>query len=157
MKLEETRQSLLMFLQGLNVAEWHTAVQTEDAAWNVADIVRHLINAEKGMTGLIEQFQQGNNPVPPDFDRERYNRRAVEKTATMTPPEVLAALAENRTHLRQVIAGLTAEDWQKKGRHASLRIMTVEEVLQMIADHEQAHLEEMQQRIQGGTDTRLVE
>ena len=146
-KLAEARAPLWAFLQALDEAQWETAVQTEDAQWTISDIVRHLVNAESGMTGLIIQFQQGNDPVPPDFDRERYNKRIVEKTKALTPPQLLEAMTTNRAKLLQVIDTLTDDDWQKNGRHASLNIYTIEEVCQIIAGHEELHLLDMKKAL----------
>lgn len=147
-KLQTNRDALLSFLQSLDETEWETAVQSEDAEWAISDIVRHLVNAEKGMTGLIVQFQQGKDPVPPDFDRERYNKRIVEKTKDLTPVQLMEAMVENRTKLLAVIETLNEEDWQKKGRHASLNIYTVEEVCHIIADHEALHLADIKKAIE---------
>ncbi len=146
-KLAETRAPLMTFLQNLDEAQWETAVQSEDAEWTISDIVRHLVSAESGMTGLIIQFQQGKDPVPPDFDRERFNKRAVEKTKSLTPPQLLEAMTTNRAKLLDVIDTLTEEDWQKNGRHASLNIYTIEEVCQIIAGHEELHFEDMQKAV----------
>jgi uncharacterized protein (TIGR03083 family) len=144
-KLVQTRRALLAFLGGLDEAKWETAVQIEDASWTIADVVRHLVNAEQGMTGLIEQFKAGKDPVPPDFDRERYNKSRVRKTQDLTPSDLLNKMETNREHLLTVLETLQPEDWAKKGRHASLRIMTIEEVSHTIADHEAGHLTEMKQ------------
>lgn len=142
-KLMQTRADLVELLVGLDEKGWQTAVQSEDAHWSVADIIRHLMNAEKGMTRLIQEFQQGNDPVPPDFDLERYNIRSVQKTQELAPAALLQALATNRMQLLQLIDQLRDDDWQKKGRHASMRIMTIEEVCHAIANHEAQHLEEI--------------
>lgn len=146
-KLAETRAPLWAFLQDLDETQWETAVQSEDEEWTVSDIVRHLTNAESGMTNLIKQFQQGKDPVPPDFDRERYNKRAVEKTKDLTPPQLLEAMKTNRAKLLDFIEALEEEDWQKNGRHASLNIYTIEEVCHIIADHEELHLQDMKKAL----------
>ncbi len=143
-RLHQTRTALVDCLQGLTATEWETAVQSEDARWTVADIVRHIVSAEKGMIGLIQQFQQGNDPVPADFDLARYNQRSVQKSQELSPPDLLAALNDNHMRLLQVIEGLAPEDWQKKGRHGSMRILTIEEVCQVIADHDATHLADIQ-------------
>ncbi|GIK54983.1 MAG: DinB family protein [Chloroflexi bacterium] len=148
-KLNQTRATLLDYLQGLEAERWDTAVQSEDAQWTVADIVRHLVSAEKGMIGLIEQFQQGNDPLPADFDLARYNQRSVQKSQELTPADLLAALESNHTRLLQVIDGLSAEDWQKKGRHGSMRILTIEEVCHVIAGHDMTHLADIQKAMSG--------
>ena len=142
-KLVETRTALVSFLKGLSTEEWETAVQIEDANWTIADVVRHLVNAESGMTSLIEKFKVGEDPVPPDFDRERFNKSRVRKSQDVPPAQLLAQMEMNRAHLLTVLDNLQPEDWQKKGRHASLRILTIEEVCHVIADHEWAHYEDM--------------
>ena len=146
-KKVNVRRELLSVLEGLSGKEWETAVYAEDTKWTISDILRHLVSAEKGMTSLIVQFQQGNNPVPPDFDRERYNKRIVEKAKEKSPTELLAEMEENQAQFLEVLASLTDEDWQKNGRHASLNIYTIEELCHLIPDHEQNHLQHIQNAI----------
>ncbi|MCB8945155.1 MAG: maleylpyruvate isomerase N-terminal domain-containing protein [Ardenticatenaceae bacterium] len=141
------RQELLAVLAGLGEAEWETAVYAENNEWTISDIVRHLVNAEKGMTGLITEFQQGNNPVPPDFDIERFNKRVVEKAKEKSQAELLAEFAANHETFLAVLAGLGDDDWEKNGRHASLQILTIEQICHLIPDHEQTHLAHIQQAI----------
>ena len=143
-KLNETRGALMVFLQGLDETQWETAVYSEGETWTATDVVRHLVNAESGMTGLIVQWQKGNDPVPPDFDLARFNQNAVAKNKDKTPAELLAEMETNRANLLQVIAGLEEDDWQKSGRHASLKIMTIEQTCNLIAGHEALHLKDLQ-------------
>ena len=141
------RQALLSLLRGLSDEEWQTAVYIDDSFWSISDILRHLVNAERGMTELINHFIQGNDPVPADFDRERYNNRIIEKTKEKSPTELLAELEKNEATFLETLAAITENDWTKKGRHASLRIMTIEEVCHLIPDHEQAHLLDIQKAL----------
>jgi hypothetical protein len=139
-KLNAERTALLTFLDGLMADDWQTAVYTEDANWTFADIVRHLVDAERGMIGLMQQWQQGKDPVPPDFDLVRWNARVVQKAAEKSPAELLAEMAKNRVNLLAFIESIQTAEWAKQGRHGSLRIMTIEEVCHLIADHELSHL-----------------
>ncbi|HFE67630.1 MAG TPA: DUF664 domain-containing protein, partial [Chloroflexi bacterium] len=91
-KLNETRSALMAFLQGLDEAQWETAVYSEGETWTAADVLRHLVNAESGMTGLIVQWQMGADPVPPDFDLARFNKSMVAKAKNKTPAELLAEM-----------------------------------------------------------------
>jgi uncharacterized protein (TIGR03083 family) len=143
-RLTAAREPLLACLQELDEVQWQTAVQSEDAQWSIADIVRHLNNAESGMIGLIQQWRIGNNPVPADFDLSRFNQRAVQKTQNLTPAELLAALQSNRQQLLTVIDSLEPDDWAKNGRHGSLQILTIEQVCLTIAGHEEIHLADIQ-------------
>ena len=141
------RQELMSVLQGLSEAEWETAVYTDGSRWTISDLLRHLVNAERGMTTLINQFLQGQDPVPADFDRERYNNRIVEKAKQKSPTELMAELVENEALFLETLAALTENDWQKKGRHASLHVLTIEEICHLIPDHEQAHLLDIQKAL----------
>lgn len=146
-KLNDERTSLVTFFQGLEESDWDTAVYHEDTTWTIADILRHLVDAEKGMTRLIMAWQQGDDPVRPDFDLERWNNRVIQKTAEKSPEELLTELRENRINLLSFIDTIQPEDWEKQGRHGSLRIMTIEEVCHLIANHELEHLKVMKEVI----------
>ena len=141
------RQELVGLLQGLSETEWETAVYIENNPWSISDILRHLVNAERGMTGLIAQIQQGNDPVPADFDRERYNQRTVQKTKEKSPAQLMGELEENEASFLETLATIGEDDWTKKGRHASLRILTIEEICHLIPDHEQAHIRDIQKAL----------
>ena len=143
-KLNKERATLLAFFESLDEAGWQTTVYHEDSTWTFGDILRHLVDAERGMTGLMRQWQQGNNPVPADFDLARWNHRVIQKTADKSPTELLSELRENRSNLLNFIETIQPDDWEKHGRHGSLRIMTIEEVCHLIADHELSHLNVMQ-------------
>ncbi|HRN66718.1 MAG TPA: DinB family protein, partial [Promineifilum sp.] len=73
-------------------------------------------------------------------DLARWNQRVVNKLADKGPRELLAGMADSRQALLEFIDSLEETDWGKKGRHASLKIMTIEEVCHLIADHEALHL-----------------
>lgn len=147
-KLNEERTALMAFFEQLEDAEWETAVYHEDTTWTITDILRHLVDAEKGMTGMIMQWQQGKNPVPADFDLERWNNRVVQKAAEKSPAELLDELRLNRINLLSFIDTIQEDDWAKQGRHGSLRIMNIEEVCHLIGDHELSHLAVMKEAIE---------
>ena len=146
-KLNEERAALMAFFEGLDGADWGTAVYDEETQWTVADILRHLVDAERGMTDLMSQWQQGRNPVPADFDLARWNNRVIQKTAEKSPDDLLAELRENRIKLLSFIGTIQEDDWARQGRHASLRILTIEEVCHLIGDHEMSHLKVMQEAV----------
>lgn len=139
-QLNEARAELMAFFEGLDEGSWETAVYHEGTTWTVADIVRHLVDAERGMTRMMAQWQQGKDPVSADFDLERWNNRVVQKAAEKSPDELLAEFRQNRINLLSFIDTIQDEDWGKQGRHSNLRIMSIEEVCHLIANHELDHL-----------------
>jgi hypothetical protein len=139
-KLNDTRRELIDLVSGLTDEQWYSAVFDDDSDWRAIDIVRHVADSERGMTNLMNQIKQGGEGVPPDFDLDRWNRRAVSKLQDKSPEELLEWMKESHTTLLSFIDTLEPGDWDKKGRHASLRIMSIEEICHLIADHEHMHL-----------------
>lgn len=151
-KLAASRGELLAFIAGLEEAAWKTAVFTpetddETAKWSALDIIKHLVNAEWGMTSLMMNIQSGKGGVPDNFDRSRYNNRSVSKLAGKTPTDLTDSLEQNRARLLAFINTLSDKDWGKKGRHASLNIYSIEEICHIIADHERDHIEDIKQAL----------
>lgn len=148
-KLAGSRQALVSVLDDVNEEDWQTVVYSEEAEWTIRDLFGHLVDAERGMTRLIEIIKEGGEGVPADFDQSRWNARAVQKSASKTPKELTDEMALNRAHLLEVLNTLTDSDWEKTGRHASLRILSIEEILNLIADHECRHMEDMSRALEG--------
>lgn len=99
------------------------------------------------MTVQITRINAGEETVPPDFDLNRWNKRSVEKAADKQPPELLTALDEGRTALKQVLDGLSDSDLDKRGRHSSLQIMSIEEIARLIGTHETDHMKIIADRL----------
>jgi hypothetical protein len=148
-KLAASREEMSALAASLNESDWDRLSYSEGSEWRLIDILRHVADSERGMTRLIVQIQSGGEGVPPDFDLHRWNQRAVSKLQDKTAADLLADMTTSRAELLAVIDSLDDADWDKKGRHASLRIMTIEEVCHLIADHEQAHAALMRQSLAG--------
>jgi hypothetical protein len=146
-KLARCRQDLLGFLGELDERDWEAVVYSEGAEWSATDLLRHLVDAERGMTMLITRILEGGEGAPADFDLTRWNARVIEKEKEKTAGQLVKEIKENRPVLLEVIASLGEGDWGKRGRHASLRIMSVEEICHLIADHERNHVEDMRQAL----------
>ena len=146
-KLAENRAALFGLLNGLNEEDWQTAVFSEETIWTVSDMVRHLEGAERSMIALMANIQQGGEGASEDFDLARFNASRIKKAKEKQPPELMADMEKNREDLLVFMDSLTEEDWQKKGRHGSLHIMTIEEICHIIADHEATHADDIAQAI----------
>ncbi|MBK7177345.1 MAG: DinB family protein [Chloroflexi bacterium] len=138
-QLEKSRRELLQVLTGLSEAEWETAVYTEGTTWQVIDLLRHLTDAENGMITLMARIRDGSDGVPEDFDLDRWNASRIKKIQAKTTIELFTDMAQNRANLLAFMDSLGEADWAKKGRHGSGRIMSLQEICQIIADHEQMH------------------
>ena len=138
-EIDSARNALLAQISQVNEDQWQNTVFAEGDNWTILDILRHLFNAEKSMGRLIETIKAGGEGAPADFDLARFNASRVRKSQALTTAEIKQGLVDSRAYILQVIEGLAAEDWEKKGRHGSMRILTIEEILYVIAEHDQTH------------------
>lgn len=145
--LENSRETLKRVLVQLQPEDWEKTVQDEDQKWTVRQILVHLADSHKGLSNQLMAFVEGRELIPPDFDLNRWNRRTVEKGADKTPAELIQVLEVGHTRLKEIIAGLNDTDFDKKGRHSSLQIMSVEELTRQIGDHEAAHARTIAERL----------
>jgi hypothetical protein len=118
---------------------WNTQVYSDGAAWTVLQLGIHLAISDKAQTNVVIGIAEGREVVPADFDLERYNKRSVEKRAEMTTEEIRTEMAAAREQLNAWLDTLDDAALTKQGRHASLRILTIEEFLGVIANHERTH------------------
>ena len=148
-QLSNARKDLLQWARKLDEGDWTEPVYVHDEEWTAQDVLRHLTWAEGGMIRLIQQIREGQEGVPPDFDLDRYNAGGVRKLMDKMPADLMAMMADNRERLLQILDDLSEEEIGLTGRHGSLRIMSIEEVLHRIADHEIEHLADLKQ-VAGG-------
>ena len=136
--LEESRQHLNYVLDRVGDG-WDTQVYTEGAAWTVRQLAIHLMISDKGQTSTAMGIARGEDPVPADFDLERYNRRSVEKRADAGLDDIRASLATSFAEREAWLDSLSDVDLEKRGRHGSGRVLSVEQIMQVMADHEREH------------------
>lgn len=144
-KLMLSRQNLLAVIENMDEEQWTKAVFADSAEWSVGDLLRHLTDAERGMTALMSQIRQGGEGVPADFDLARWNKSRVARLRDKSPAGLLTDLTTNRSQLLALLDSLEPEDWAKQGRHGSLQIMSIEQIFNIIADHERSHANDIRQ------------
>jgi uncharacterized protein (TIGR03083 family) len=122
---------------------WEEQVYTEGTGWTVRQLVNHLADADRGHNAQVMNIAQGVDIIPEDFDVQRYNRRTTEKTMEKSAEQARAELAEHRQQLNRWLDTLDEETLDRTGRHSSLRIMSIEEILRFAARHEKQHAEDI--------------
>lgn len=137
--LARSRLILEETIKSLTPQQWETQVQSEGERWTARQIVSHLLDAERGMTGQMQRILVGQPTIPDGFDLDRWNRGAVRKLADLAPEALIIGLAESRAALLEFVDGLTDGDLSRQGRHPALGLISIERYLQQIADHEAGH------------------
>lgn len=137
------RHELDKFLAQLPISGWEAVVYREPEKWTVADTVRHLIQAEKSMVRLMEGIRQGHPGTPVGFDLGAFNRRGIDKIADQSRDELLQNLTSVRQKTVAFMDSLSEKEWDLRGRHAIGKVLSLAEICNVIADHENGHLADM--------------
>lgn len=145
--LNETRRELLGWAKALREGDWTQPVYAHGEEWTALDVFRHLTWAEGGMARLIQQIRQGEEGAPPDFDLDQYNARGVQKFADKTPAELMEMMTRNRQWVLEILHDLEPAELALTGRHGSGEVLSIAQILETIATHEQQHLAEMRQAL----------
>ena len=107
-------------------------------------ILAHLAGAESGMTGLMRRMAAGENPrIKAEYNNDYYNARQQDKRAHLTTDQLRAELVETRADLIAFIESLRETDLSKQGQHPVAGESTVLGVLQVLQQHERAHIEDL--------------
>ncbi len=144
-RIDNVKQNLAKGRQRLNDVldkvgdRWETQVYSEGAAWTVRQLAIHLVITDKGHNNMVTGIAKGENTIPEDFDLERFNRRSVEKRAEMTLPEIRAALNSTAAERNAWLDTIEDATLDMQGRHGTLRILTIEQILGVVASHDRDH------------------
>lgn len=142
---QHIRAEITKMLERTNDSDLKKTMSDREGSWNVLEVAKHLYTSEDGMVKLMKIIKDHNDPntlpgVPEDFDRDRYNKRQVQKIQELTKDDIMKKLAESRQSYLSFVESLSEGDLEKKGRHASLNIYTIEEIVKIIPRHEEEHL-----------------
>ena len=124
---------------------WDTQIYSDGAGWTVRQLLIHLAITDQGQSNSVTAIAAGGNPVPEDFDLNRYNARSVEKRADTTPEQARQQFADSRAKFLEWLDQQDESILERSGRHGSLKIMTIAELLHTIAAHERQHAQDIAQ------------
>ncbi|MBC7869337.1 MAG: DinB family protein [Chitinophagaceae bacterium] len=127
--------------------QWETQVYADGLQWNVRQLVNHLADADRGQSNLVVNLAEGKDIIPPDFDLERYNRRVTEKTTEKALEQAREELSAQREQLLLWLEGLDEAKLDLTGRHGSLNILSIAQILGVMANHERNHADDIAQAL----------
>jgi uncharacterized damage-inducible protein DinB len=137
-KLNDSRQILDTVFDQVG-DRWDAQVYSDGLGWTVKQIAAHLVDAERGHLSQASNIAEGKDIIPEDFDIQRYNASRTQKNIDKTPEESRAALKEVRQEILAWLDNIEDEKLDRKGRHATLQIMTVHDILRLVSLHERGH------------------
>jgi uncharacterized damage-inducible protein DinB len=118
---------------------WDTQVYSEGAAWTAKQLAIHLMITDKGHNNTLKGIATGEEIIPADFDLERFNRRSVEKRAEASIEEIRSSLATTAAEREEWLDTLDDATLDKEGRHGSMKILSIEKILSVVANHDRDH------------------
>lgn len=158
-RLEEHKEKLATARQKLNDALDRAEqvgiknIESEGTSWGVHELALHLASADKGHNRMIYHYAKGEAFIPADYDINRYNQHVVKKNADMTLAQVREALEKSREEFLVWLDDVDDEAiLDKTGRHANLKIMTLSEIMDVMAGHESSHADDILAMIEAAQD-----
>jgi len=139
--LSRTPATLNVLLRGL--PEMWVLRNEGKATWSVFDIVGHLIVGER--TDWIPRariiLEHGEARAFDPFDRFAQSRESTGKTLEQLLDEFARIRAEKLDELRAL--NLKPQDFERRGRHPALGIVTLSQLLATWAVHDLTHLHQI--------------
>ena len=138
-RLRQREAETLALFHSLAPDQWRTTVYTEGATWDVRTLLSHLVSSEQSLLRLYKNIQEGGAGVADDFDIDRYNASRAAKFASLSAEELLPMFTEGRAAMIAFVSGLTDDDLDREGRHATEGIQTLENNIKIVYQHNKAH------------------
>ena len=113
--------------------------------WTIKEVVGHITAWEMVIDKALKAFKAGDPPYflgEQDFDL--FNKGEVEKRSSWTLDEVIREWGEVRDDLKKTITKLNEDDLPTEMVLPWGSERTVEELIEIIAEHEQEHAEDVE-------------
>lgn len=122
---------------------WDAQIYSDGLQWTARQIAVHLAEADRGHNVQVMGIAEGREVIPPDFDVERFNKRTTEKFAEKSADQARAELETNRAELLAWLESVDDAKLDIIGRHASLRMLSVRDILRLMTLHEKGHADDI--------------
>ena len=139
--LARTPAFLNAFLRDL--PETWTRGKEGENTWSPFDIVGHLIYCERTdwMPRVKIVLESGESKTFEPFDRSGHEREVPSRSLAQRLDEFARLRSENLNELRAL--NLRQEDLERRGRHPSLGLVTLSQLLATWAGHDLTHLHQI--------------
>ncbi|MCP4138959.1 MAG: HAD hydrolase-like protein [Chloroflexi bacterium] len=116
--------------------------------WTLVEILSHLRDVEREVN--LPRFQTFLNEENPFITANDPDRWVSERVYAKNDGEaVLQEYVDARLETLEALKKLSAEDWQRAGRHAIFGPITLQEQLGFMVEHDRVHLRQIYKQIMG--------
>jgi len=150
---DELRQARSALLEALaRIGERSEArIYSEGAQWTLRQLAIHLMIADQGHNNMVMAAARGENIIPEDYDLERFNRRSVEKASELSMEQAIERMTDSRRALLDWLAGQDDAVLAQQGRHATLQMMSIAQMMGVMAAHERGHADDILRFLEGAS------
>lgn len=143
--IETNHQDLLNVTASLKPTDFDLPVYEDHElhGWRVKSVIAHLADAASGMLHSARAIAAGEDPVPPDFDLTRWNKRSVQKAADVPTELLLDRIEQHHHEWMQFLDEIPSSHLHHRGRHARGDVLSVEGFMRRYAEHEADHASEI--------------
>ena len=116
-------------------------VQTRDDSWTIAEILNHLVDAERRHFSRVRRLRREKNPqmkVMPDAD-----------VTAMTALHAWKLFYELRRRHIRLLRALKPAEWRRSGTLSPLGKVTIAGIVRHVAAHDAAHTAQIARRLSG--------
>ena len=110
--------------------------------WSIRQIVAHLADAELVAAHRLRQVVAENNPTLIAFDQNAW--AANLDYARRQPKQSLESFRRVRAENYELLKALPEAAFDRKGLHSERGPLTLQQMLEVFADHAQSHARQMQ-------------
>lgn len=145
-KLEKGGVKTQEILASLAAGEWSRILYDGAPAWNVRDLLAHLVSAEPRLLQIAQDVAAGGPGAPPGFDLDAFNAEEHKRLKGRSPAELLSALFSVRQLTLAWVRTLEDSQLDRLGRHPTLGEVTVEVMITAIYGHQLLHMRDLKSR-----------
>jgi hypothetical protein len=104
------------------------------------DLLAHFLSAEEGLLMIAQDIATGGPGAPEDFEYDAFNAQEQARLADVPFERLLVELTAARRRTIAWVAGLSAADLDRVGRHPALGQVTLETLINAIYGHQLMHM-----------------
>src|SRR5512139_1711886 len=145
-KLEKGGLKTQEILGSLAEDEWRRIIYDGPPAWNVRDLLAHLVSAEPRLLQIAQDVAAGGPGAPPGFDLDAFNAEERKRLRDTSPEELLSALAKTRQLTLDWVRTVEDHQLDRRGRHPALGEVTLEIMITAIYGHQLLHMRDLKSR-----------
>ena len=144
-QLETHHAELQVMLGSLQPEQMQSAVYAHGTAaeWTVQALLVHMANAADGMLQIAQAVARGGNPVPEDWDVDRWNQSQVRKHAAQPAAALISRIQKAHAGWIEFVEVVSDLELERMGRHPIGRTLSVKQMVQTHALHQVQHIREL--------------